>query len=83
MFANLDIASPGSITDYIINQLIDADLMVANLTGPNPNVLYELAVRHAANKPIVTLAEHNTVMMTSSRSSARSSSSPNKLCSVS
>jgi|GEM_PF-1536392 len=58
----LEIASPGSITNHIINQLIDADLVVANLTGPNPNVMYELAVRHSANKPVVTLAEHSTVI---------------------
>jgi len=58
----LEIASPGSITNHIINQLIDADLVVANLTGPNPNVMYELAVRHATNKPVVTLAEHNTII---------------------
>jgi len=58
----LEIASPGSITNHIINQLIDSDLVVANLTGPNSNVMYELAVRHAANKPVVTLAEHSTVI---------------------
>jgi hypothetical protein len=49
--------SPGIVTEAIIGKLIDADLVVADLTGHNPNVFYELAIRHATGMPIVQVIE--------------------------
>ncbi len=50
-----NIAKPGLITHQIIEHLINADLVVADLTERNPNVFYELAIRHVIRKPFIQL----------------------------
>lgn len=54
------ISESGSINRQIIKKIIEDDLAIVNLTGLNPNVMYELAVRHAIAKPLVMLAEEGT-----------------------
>ena len=44
---------PGIITVQIVQQIFDAELVVADLTDRNPNVYYELAIRHAVQKPAI------------------------------
>ena len=48
-----EISEPGMITSQILQAIQDYDLVLADLTEHNPNVFYELAVRHAIDKPII------------------------------
>lgn len=43
----------GSITKDIIEKLFNASIVFADLTDSNPNVMYELGVRHTFRKPSV------------------------------
>lgn len=43
------------IQSTIINDLLDADLVIADLSDHNPNVLFELGVRMAHDKPIALI----------------------------
>lgn len=51
------IAAPGIITSQVIQHVLDDPMVVADLTGHNPNVFYELAVRHAVRRPLVQLIQ--------------------------
>jgi len=51
-----DISIPGSITAQIIQLTVESPLVIADLSGRNPNVLYELGIRHAARKPVIQIA---------------------------
>lgn len=50
-----DMHEPGKIDEQVIREVINSDLVVADLTDHNPNVFYELAVRHATQKPVILL----------------------------
>ncbi len=51
------LSEPGMITSQIIQHVIEDALVVADLTDRNPNVFYELALRHAAKKPLVQIVK--------------------------
>src|SRR5207302_1901064 len=51
------IAEAGMITTQIIQHLIDDAIVVADLTDSNPNVFYELAIRHSFRRPVIQLIQ--------------------------
>jgi hypothetical protein len=52
------IAKPGQITRQVIEHVVGAKAAVVDLTGANPNVYYEMAVRHTAQVPTVLIAQN-------------------------
>jgi hypothetical protein len=55
-----DVGEPGQITAQAVQHCLKAKAAVADLTGGNPNVYYELSVRHGAQLPVVLIAEEDT-----------------------
>ncbi len=49
------IEKPGMITTQIIDRIMNDDLVIADLSEHNPNVFYELAIRHLIKKPVVLI----------------------------
>jgi hypothetical protein len=47
----------GTILERIYNQIAKADVVVAELTGKNPNVFYETGYAHALGKKVVLLTK--------------------------
>jgi hypothetical protein len=50
-----DITEPGRITAQIISAIDLSDLLIADITGSNPNVLFELGYADALHKSIIVL----------------------------
>lgn len=51
------ISEPGIITTQVIQHIIDDAMVIADLSGRNPNVFYELAIRHVLRKPYVQIIQ--------------------------
>jgi len=56
------IARPGLIDSQIITNLIEAELVVADLMGRNANAFYELGIRHMLQKPVIHLFRRGDVI---------------------
>ncbi|MFA6457920.1 MAG: hypothetical protein WCV72_00840 [Patescibacteria group bacterium] len=49
------ISTPGKITTQVVDHILYDDLAIIDLTGFNPNVMYEMAIRHIARKPTINI----------------------------
>jgi hypothetical protein len=56
--ADAEIYGTGKIIDQIWSGIHSARVLVAELTGRNPNVLYELGLAHALRKPVVLVSSN-------------------------
>jgi hypothetical protein len=52
-----DVSFPGSITSDVITRIMHSDIVVADVTYPNPNVFYELGLRHACRVGTVIIRD--------------------------
>jgi hypothetical protein len=50
-------SSPDKITSLVVKRIREADLVVADITGHNPNVFYELAIAHGYERPVIHLGQ--------------------------
>ncbi|HKQ24734.1 MAG TPA: hypothetical protein VJT81_09870 [Burkholderiales bacterium] len=51
-----ELFTTGSVVEQIWEQIEKSKLLLADLSGKNPNVFYELGLAHAARKPVVFTA---------------------------
>lgn len=57
-----DVYKPGIILQDIIRGILEADVVIAEITPVNANVFYELGYAHALDKPTILLAERGREM---------------------
>jgi hypothetical protein len=57
--ADMDL-TPGAITPKMLAELLNARLVIADLTGHNPNVFYELGITHSFARPLISIAHSSS-----------------------
>jgi hypothetical protein len=53
-----DLEAPGDIMDQVWLGIRGADVVVADITGNNPNVFYEIGLAHALGKEVILISQH-------------------------
>lgn len=48
----------GDIFKFILNRILDARIVIANINGRNPNVYYELGIAQAIGKPTLLISKN-------------------------
>lgn len=54
------ISIAGDITEQVFRRLFDADLVIADISGANANVMYELGLRHSLNALTIQVSDVDT-----------------------
>ncbi len=54
--------APGIITNDVVNAIVNSDVCIADLTGLNANVFYELGIAHSAKRPTIHIASSSTTL---------------------
>jgi hypothetical protein len=54
---SVDLATPGNIMNQVWNDIRKSDVVLADLTGLNPNVFYELGLAHALGKDTILIKQ--------------------------
>lgn len=52
-----NIISQQNILRDVIKGIVESDLIIADLTGANPNVFYELGIAHSFRKPVILITQ--------------------------
>ncbi|WP_051870402.1 hypothetical protein [Brevibacillus laterosporus] len=55
-----DVKHTNDIVIDIIRKIVDCDMAICDLSGRNPNVLYELGIRHSFGLPVTLLKDSKT-----------------------
>lgn len=56
------ISKPGIITTQVIDHLLKSELVIVDLTEKNPNVFYELGIRHSVRKHVIQIADPDEII---------------------
>ncbi|MCX5411264.1 hypothetical protein [Streptomyces sp. NBC_00059] len=52
------IAGAGELTEQICRHVLESDFVIADVSGGNANVMYELGLRHVTGKPTIHIGEY-------------------------
>jgi nucleoside 2-deoxyribosyltransferase len=53
------IDEPGRIVRQVVREILQSDLVIADLSYSNPNVMYELGIAHSQSRPLVQIIEED------------------------
>jgi hypothetical protein len=57
---SVDNAVPGNIMNQVWQDIRRSEVLVADLTGQNPNVFYEIGLAHALGKSVIMIKQKDT-----------------------